>query len=173
MLLVQEKAKKHKKEKHSKKDRRKHEDLGSGESNQAGGSCGCVDVLFIEGLHTHGCQLVMLCMPLPLTLRTDSEPSGSGPEDAWMQQQQQAGSDSPGSPAAAGGQQQQKAAGAQREDWMTVPMARSGVPQDAGATAAAAAAKKKQQQEEQQAKSGVSFLKAGGGRGVQCCSCTH
>jgi hypothetical protein len=56
----------------------------------------------------------------------DSEGS-SGPEDAW--QQQQGGAGSPGSPAA-GEQPSQPAL--QREDWMTVPMARSfaGQPDD-------------------------------------------
>lgn len=51
----------------------------------------------------------------------DSEGS-SGPEDAWLQQQQGGGgSASPGSPG--DGQPSQPAV--QREDWMTVPMARS------------------------------------------------
>jgi hypothetical protein len=51
----------------------------------------------------------------------DSEGS-SEPEDAWLQQQQQGGggSESPGSP---GGAQPSQPA-VQREDWMTVPMAR-------------------------------------------------
>lgn len=63
--------------------------------------------------------------PLRCLQPTDSEPS-SGREDAWLQQQQQEGSDSPDSPttgAADGSRPSQPAL--QREDWMTVPMARS------------------------------------------------
>lgn len=134
-------SKKHKKDKH-RKESRKH-DSSSGQLRQQ---------------HHQQQQLTWLCCPpprrgsplsLPDTVQNppscvlmppacharpatpDSE-GPSGPEDAWLQQQA-GGSDGdePGSPA--GSKPSQAAAAAlEREDWMTVPMARpfAGQPDD-------------------------------------------
>lgn len=56
-----------------------------------------------------------------------SEPSDGGSDDEWLKQQQAAGS-AEDSPAAAGGGSGGN--GLQREDWMTVPMARSDIFQE-------------------------------------------
>lgn len=67
----------------------------------------------------------MLHWRIHVGLAAESEPS-SGPEDAWLQQQQA----HPGSPSAGGADADvPPAPSLTREDWMTVPMARSLAPQ--------------------------------------------
>lgn len=87
------------------------------------------------------------CVSMPPACHAQPAPTDcegpSGPEDAWLQQQA-GGSDGdePGSPAGSSRPSQAAAAALQREDWMTVPMARpfAGQPDD------------KQQQQQQKEK---------------------